>query len=140
MLKQLGVAGPYRWVLAQIVALWEWARAMKDSYDDVNFTPASQSRITASPLIVYGDRDLLYPVEMAVDMYRAIPRSALWVVPNGGHGPIFFDAAPLFVQTALSFFRAQDGTPRPQNCSDTSACHGWPRKAWESRSSPTYYK
>jgi pimeloyl-ACP methyl ester carboxylesterase len=73
----------------------------------------SSSRITASTLIVYGDRDPLYPVEMAVEMYRAIPRSALWVVPNGGHGSIFFDAAPQFVQTALAFFRTQDGTPRP---------------------------
>lgn len=96
----------------QIVALWEWARAMKDSYDDMNFTPASLSRITASTLIVYGDRDPLYPVEMAVDMYHAIPRSALWVVPNGGHGPIFFDAAPQFVQTALSFLRTQNATAR----------------------------
>ena len=60
-----------------------------------------------------GDRDPLYPVEMAVDMYRAIPRSALWVVPKGGHGPIFFDAAPQFGQTALSFLRTQDGTRRP---------------------------
>ena len=51
--------------------------------------------------------------EMAVDMYRAIPRSALRVVLNGGHGPISFDAAPPFVQTALSFFRRQDETPIP---------------------------
>ena len=97
----------------QIIALWEWARAMLDSYDDMNFTPASLARITASTLIVYGDRDPLYPVEMGVDMYRAIPRSALWIVPNGGHGSIFFDAAPQFVQTALSFLRAQGGTPSP---------------------------
>jgi hypothetical protein len=48
----------------QIVALWEWARSMKDSYDDMNFTPASLARITASTLIVYGDRDPLYPVEV----------------------------------------------------------------------------
>jgi pimeloyl-ACP methyl ester carboxylesterase len=50
---------------------------------------------------------------MAIDMYRAIPRSALWVVPNGGHGPIFFGAAPQFVQTVLSFFRTQDTKPSP---------------------------
>ncbi len=97
----------------QIIALWEWTRALKDSYDDMNFTPPSLARITASTLIVYGDRDPLYPAERAVDMYRAIPRSALWIVPNGGHGPIFFDAATHFVQTALAFFRAQDGTRRP---------------------------
>ena len=89
----------------QIVALWEWARGMKDSYDDMNFTPPCLSRITASTLIVYGDRDPLYPIEMAVEMYRAIPRSALWVVPNGGHGPVFFEAAAQFAQTALAFLR-----------------------------------
>jgi pimeloyl-ACP methyl ester carboxylesterase len=78
---------------------------MAESYDDMNFTPPSLSRITASTLIVYGDRDFLYPVEMGVDMYRAIPRSALWVVPNGGHGPVFFDAAPQFAKTALAYLR-----------------------------------
>lgn len=89
----------------QIVALWEWQHGMKDSYDDMNFTAPMLREIKASTLIVYGDRDFLYPVEMAVEMYRAIPRSALWVVPNGGHGPVFLDAAPQFVQTALAFLR-----------------------------------
>lgn len=89
----------------QIAALWEWQRAMKDSYDDMNFTPPSLARITASTLIVYGDRDFLYPVEMAVEMYRAIPRSALWVVPGGGHGPIFGESTAQFVQTALAFLQ-----------------------------------
>jgi pimeloyl-ACP methyl ester carboxylesterase len=42
---------------------------------------------------------------MAVELYRAIPRSALWVVPNGGHGPVFFDAAVQFAQVALTFLR-----------------------------------
>ncbi|MGA2427669.1 MAG: alpha/beta hydrolase [Candidatus Acidiferrum sp.] len=89
----------------QIVALWEWQRSMSVSYDDMNLAPPLLSRITASTLIVYGDRDFLYPVEMAVDMYRAIPKSALWVVPNGGHGPVFLDAAAQFAQTALTFLR-----------------------------------
>ena len=53
-------------------------RDMQDSYDDMNFTPPSLSRITASTLIVYGDRDPLYPVEMAIAMYRPIPQSFLW--------------------------------------------------------------
>jgi len=90
----------------QIVALWDWTRGMSDSYDDMKFTPSSLSKITASTLIVYGDRDFLYPVEMAVEMYRAIPRSALCIVPNGGHGPVFFGAAAQFAQTALDFFRS----------------------------------
>jgi pimeloyl-ACP methyl ester carboxylesterase len=89
----------------QIVALWEWARGMKDSHDDMNFTPSSLTRVTARTLIIYGDRDPLYPVEMGVEMYRAIPDSELWVVPNGVHGPVFFGSAALFAQTALSFLR-----------------------------------
>jgi len=93
----------------QIVALWDWARGMKNSHDDMNFTPSSLAKITASTLIVYGDRDPLYPVEMAIEMYRAIPGSALWVVPNGGHGPVFFDAAAQFAKTALEFFHTSVG-------------------------------
>jgi pimeloyl-ACP methyl ester carboxylesterase len=89
----------------QIKAIWEWSRGMADSYDDMNFTPPALSKITASTLIVYGDRDFLYPIEMAIDMYRAIPRASLWVVPNGGHGPVFLDAAPHFAKTALTFLR-----------------------------------
>jgi pimeloyl-ACP methyl ester carboxylesterase len=89
----------------QIKAIWEWSRGMADSYDDMNFTPPALAKITASTLIVYGDRDFLYPIEMAIDMYRAIPRASLWVVPNGGHGPVFLDAAPHFAKTALTFLR-----------------------------------
>jgi pimeloyl-ACP methyl ester carboxylesterase len=88
----------------QIAALWEWQRGMQDSHDDMDFTPPSLGTITASTLIVYGDRDFLYPVEMGVELYRAIPRSALWLVPNGSHVPIFLDGADLFVRTTRAFF------------------------------------
>lgn len=84
---------------------------MADSYDDMNFTPPSLSRISAPTLIVYGDRDFLYPVEMGVEIYRAIQRSALWVVPNGGHGPIFFDAAAQFASMAVTFFKNAGQVP-----------------------------
>ena len=47
------------------------------------------SVISAKTLIVFGDRDFLYPVGIAFELHAAIPRSFLWVVPNGGHGPIF---------------------------------------------------
>lgn len=89
----------------QIIALWEWQRGMQYSYDDMNFTPPSLGTITASTLIVYGDRDFLYPVEMGVEMYRSIPRSMLWLVPNGGHGPIFGDNRAQFIEKVLAFFR-----------------------------------
>ena len=90
---------------AQIRALWQWAHALKDSYDDMNFKPADLRKIRARTLIVQGDRDFLYPVEKSVEMYRAIPNSSLWIVPGGSHGPIFADKAEQFAKTALDFLR-----------------------------------
>jgi pimeloyl-ACP methyl ester carboxylesterase len=87
----------------QIRALFRYARAFADDRDDMNFTAAALSTITARTLIVHGDRDPLYPVELAVDLLRGIPNAALWVVPNGGHGPIFGDQAAPFVKTATAF-------------------------------------
>jgi pimeloyl-ACP methyl ester carboxylesterase len=89
----------------QIRGLLHIFRAMADSYDDVNFTPPYLATITAETLIVFGDRDPLYPVSLAFELKEAIPRSYLWVVPNGGHGPVFREAAPQFSATALPFLR-----------------------------------
>ena len=97
----------------QIRAIWRQANGFKDSYDDMNFTPPYLSTITARTLIVHGDRDPLYPVALAIEMYSAIPRSYLWVVPNGGHGPIFREhsgsgeSTQRFAETALAFLRRE---------------------------------
>lgn len=88
---------------AQIAQLFDAARQMGNTYDDVNFTPPLLSTITAEALIVFGDRDPLYPVSLAADLRQSIPRSYLWVVPNGGHGPVFGADAPRFVETSLAF-------------------------------------
>ena len=88
----------------QIQQLLAQSRAFADVYDDVNFTPPYLSTITADTLIVFGDRDPLYSVSLAVDLHTAIPRSRLWVVPGGGHGPVFGAQAGRFVETALEFF------------------------------------
>lgn len=92
---------------AQIQQLFGMARGFADSYHDVNFTPAMLSGISARTLIVFGDRDPLYPVSIAVDLHQAIPQSSLWVVPNGGHGPVFGPAAARFEETALAFLRGE---------------------------------
>jgi pimeloyl-ACP methyl ester carboxylesterase len=86
----------------QIRMLFEQMRGLKDDYEDMAFTPPRLATITARTLIVHGDRDPLYPVELALELYRSIPHSALWVVPNGGHGPIFGPLAARFVETALA--------------------------------------
>lgn len=88
---------------AQIRQLLAQARGLADIDDDVNFTAMSLSRITADTLIVFGDRDPLYPVSLAMELQAGIPRSHLWIVPNGGHGPIFGEHQARFVETALTF-------------------------------------
>jgi len=92
----------------QIDILFAQIRAFADG-DDPNFTKDDLGRITANTLIVFGDRDPLYPLSLAVEMREGIRRSWLWVVPNGGHGPVFGAAAPLFVETALGFLNGAYG-------------------------------
>jgi pimeloyl-ACP methyl ester carboxylesterase len=93
----------------QIRMLWDMTRGFATSYDDMAFTPPLLATITARTLVVHGDRDPFYPVEMAMELYRSIPSSALWIVPNAGHGPIFGPLAAPFVQTALAYL---SGSPR----------------------------
>ena len=96
----------------QLQRLFAHGRAFAESYDDVSFTPPYLGRITADALIVFGDRDPFYPVSLDFELKMAIPRSSLWVFPNGGHSPVFGEAAPPFADTALSFWAAAGG-PAP---------------------------
>jgi pimeloyl-ACP methyl ester carboxylesterase len=99
-----------RMMTAEQTPLWRHAHAFAADREDMNFDTASLAAITARTLIVHGDRDPLYPVELALELYRAIPGSALWIVPNGGHGPIFGEQAAPFVQTAAAFLTREPGT------------------------------
>ncbi len=73
----------------QLQQLLAQAHAFADSRDDLCFSRASLGAIAARTLVVYGDRDPLYPVEIAVELYRGIRDAALWVMPDAGHGEIF---------------------------------------------------
>jgi len=86
----------------QIDRLLAQTRAFADS-DDPDFSAADLASITADTLIVFGDRDPFYPVASGVALRQAIPRSYLWVVPNGGHGPIFGAHASRFLDIAREF-------------------------------------
>jgi pimeloyl-ACP methyl ester carboxylesterase len=92
---------------AQIEELYAQARAMAGIFDDMDFTPAILDKIKARTLLVQGDRDPLYPMEITVEMFNAIPRSSLWIVPGAGHGPVFLEHTPLFLKTALAFLQAE---------------------------------
>lgn len=92
----------------QVRQLLAQFNALHANVDDMNFTPRDLSAISARTLVVHGDRDNFFPVEIAVGLYRAIPDSALWIVPGGGHVPIF-DTAPSFAETASGFVAGADG-------------------------------
>ena len=80
-------------------------RAFSIDTEDQAFTPPQLATIEARTLIVIGDRDPLYPLEIFVEQYRAIPRAALHVIPNGGHDAVFRAARPDFVRATLAFLR-----------------------------------
>ena len=88
---------------AQIKALLASTKGFAESFDDMNFSPQSLATIRARTLIVQGDLDPLYPIEISEEMARAIPQARLWVIPGGGHGPIGGERWPEFVKTAFSF-------------------------------------
>lgn len=90
----------------QIRALWRVARGFADSHDDMALTPDALSGVAAPTLIVHGDRDPFFPLEIALSMHAAIPTSWLWVVPNGGHLNLVAEGlSDQFVATASTFLR-----------------------------------
>lgn len=89
---------------AQVRELVSQFSGFQDSFDDVNFTAPLLSTIRARTLVVYGDRDPFFPVEIAISMYRAIPDAGLWIVPHGGHVPVY-DPAIAFAERAAAFLR-----------------------------------
>ncbi len=91
----------------QIKMLWTQFYNFKDNYDDMNFTAPYLSTIKARTFIVHGDRDAFFPVSIPMEMYTSIPHSYLWILPNGGHVPIFGDMTEEFTKRALSFLRGE---------------------------------
>lgn len=89
----------------QIKAILASTKSFATSYDDLNFTPPLLSTIRARTLIIQGDRDPLYPVELSVEMAKAIPNSRLWIVPNAGHGPVIGSRWSEFIQSASAFLQ-----------------------------------
>ena len=77
--------------------------AFEDSYEDMNFKTGDLAKIRAETLIVHGDRDEFFPVSIPVNMYRAIPKSQLWIVRGGDHSPTAGAPRETFVATVTSF-------------------------------------
>jgi pimeloyl-ACP methyl ester carboxylesterase len=89
----------------QAASLLRQFSALATSVGDPAFTPPQLAAIKAPTLIVHGDRDEFFPLELALELYRSIPTSYLKIYPNGGHEPIYEPAAVSeFSDLPLQFF------------------------------------
>lgn len=87
----------------QIRDLFEQGMSFKDNYDDVNFTTSDLVKISAKTMIVHGDNDPFYPIEIPIEMHKSIPQSSLFILPESGHIPIFSKNTETFVNVVLKF-------------------------------------
>ncbi|WP_324680406.1 alpha/beta hydrolase [Hymenobacter sp. GOD-10R] len=93
---------------AQLLQLLGQFNALADDDDDMNFTPPQLAVITARTLVVHGERDRFFPVDIARTLSRSIPNAQLWLVPGGEHVPIYERTVP-FTATALRFLQESAG-------------------------------
>lgn len=91
----------------QIRQLITQFNAFHNSYDDMNLTKQCISTISTRTLIIHGDRDRFFPIEIPINMHHDIPHSLLWVIPQGDHVTIFDSTLP-FTLTAIRFLDALD--------------------------------
>ncbi len=91
----------------QVRALVMQFHDFKDSYEDMNFTTPYLSTIKARTLIMHGDRDKFFPVDIPVMMYTSIPHSYLWIVPNGGHTFLHDEPNASYAEGLLRFFKGE---------------------------------
>jgi pimeloyl-ACP methyl ester carboxylesterase len=89
---------------AQIAALFDAARQFARGEDDTHVSAAELASIRARTLIVTGDRDPLYPLDVALRLFRTLPNAALWVMPDAAHTPVFGASGEEFVARARRFF------------------------------------
>ena len=95
----------------QIDALLSRFGNLVDDPKEFVFDDVFLSTISASTLIVTGDRDEFNPAGAALELYEAIPNSYLWIVPNGSHAALLMDEGlhDFFMGVATPFLRGEWG-------------------------------
>lgn len=79
--------------------------------DDLAFTPHHLATITARTLVMQGDRDPLFPPEMALGMYRDIPKASLCILPGAGHVPHVEGRGAQVIDIARAFLERHADRP-----------------------------
>lgn len=90
----------------QILALWRQGHAFRNDHEDMSFSAADLAKIRPATLLIHGDRDPLFPPEIALAMYRQLPDAYLWLLPNSGHETIFAIDPKFFRANALGFLQS----------------------------------
>ena len=73
----------------------------------IHLTDQEIQAIDAKALIVQGDRDEILGIDPAIKLYRNLPNSELWIIPNTGHIAITGSNRNSFVTKSLEFFIAK---------------------------------
>jgi pimeloyl-ACP methyl ester carboxylesterase len=90
---------------SQVDGLIATFRGFGTSTDEMTFTATDFARMKMPALLIHGDRDFFFPVDIPTRIYQALPNARLWIVPNGDHVPIYGDNAAEFVRVAVDFLR-----------------------------------
>lgn len=69
----------------------------------IDLTDQEVKAITSKTLLVQGDRDELLGIDPAIKLYRNLPNSELWIVPNAGHISITGSNKKTFLTKSLEF-------------------------------------
>jgi pimeloyl-ACP methyl ester carboxylesterase len=72
-------------------------------------TRVDLASIEAPTLIVWGERDNLVPVRVAIEWHEAIPQARLEIVPGARHVPMVENTSA-FVEVLLDFLRDDGGS------------------------------
>lgn len=77
--------------------------------NDERMAPEALTKLPVRTLLVWGDRDPAFPLEIPLEMYRSLPHAALWVIPWQGHTSLWPDlggdakVAARFVEVVRNF-------------------------------------
>ncbi len=105
---------------AQVGAIYRELRAMATDFGD-EVTVETLAAVSTRALLIWGDRDPINPLHLALEMHDALPNASIWVVPGQGHSPIFEElggsagAAGRFSGILREFFSAQGPSSGPDS-------------------------
>ncbi len=74
---------------AQFQSLLAHFQRIANTPNILNLSTEQLGRATAKTLIIHGDSDAYFPVDIPIHLYQTMPNASLMILPNTGHGNIF---------------------------------------------------